>query len=145
MQGVYTGFCATLLRDIPFSMIYFPAYAVVRAVMAQSFLKPGEEPTFGQYFKNDEKFTSFSAMNFASGLASGLIGALAVTPMDCIKTRIQKSGGISWMQAANAILAEGRAQGGNSAAIQAEYHSFDFSQNLLEIYSSTSLMVVTHN
>ena len=51
MQGVYTGFCATLLRDIPFSMIYFPAYAVVRAVMAQSFLKPGEEPTFGQYFK----------------------------------------------------------------------------------------------
>ena len=61
-------------------------------------------------------------MNFASGLASGLIGALAVTPMDCIKTRIQKSGGISWMQAANAILAEGRAQGGNSAAIQAEYH-----------------------
>jgi len=108
MQGVYTGFCATLLRDIPFSMIYFPAYAVVRAVMAQSFLKPGEEPTF--------------AMNFASGLTSGLIGALAVTPMDCIKTRIQKSGGISWMQAANAILAEGRAQGGNSAAIQALFN-----------------------
>merc|ERR1712227_502805 len=102
MQGVYTGFCATLLRDIPFSMIYFPAYAVVRTVMAQSFLKPGEEPTF--------------AMNFASGLASGLIGALAVTPMDCNKTRIQKSGGISWIEAANAILAEGRAQGGNSAA-----------------------------
>ena len=48
MQGVYTGFCATLLRDIPFSMIYFPAYAVVRTVMAQSFLKPGEEPTFGK-------------------------------------------------------------------------------------------------
>ena len=58
------------------------------------------------------------AMNFASGLASGLIGALAVTPMDCIKTRIQKSGGISWMDAAKSILAEGRAQGGNSAAIQ---------------------------
>ena len=58
------------------------------------------------------------AMNFASGLASGLIGALAVTPMDCIKTRIQKSGGISWMDAFQSIMAEGRAKGGNSAAIQ---------------------------
>ena len=64
------------------------------------------------------KLTFPLAMNFASGLASGLIGALAVTPMDCIKTRIQKSGGISWMDAAKSILAEGRAQGGNSAAIQ---------------------------
>ena len=48
-RGVYTGFCATLLRDIPFSMIYFPTYAVVRTVMAQQMLKPGEDPTFGKF------------------------------------------------------------------------------------------------
>ena len=47
MQGVYTGFCSTLLRDIPFSMFYFPCYAIVRHLMAQSLLKPGEQPTFG--------------------------------------------------------------------------------------------------
>ena len=49
MRGVYTGFCATLLRDIPFSMIYFPTYAVVRSVMAEKMLKPGEDPTFGKF------------------------------------------------------------------------------------------------
>ena len=49
MQGVYTGFCATLLRDIPFSMIYFPAYAIIRDVMAKNMLKPGEDPTFGKF------------------------------------------------------------------------------------------------
>ena len=50
VQGVYTGFCSTLLRDIPFSMFYFPAYAGVRHVMATSLLKPGEEPTFGKFY-----------------------------------------------------------------------------------------------
>ena len=80
IQGVYTGFCATLIRDIPFSAVYFPFYAIVREQMAKRLLKPGEDPTF--------------TMNFASGLLSGLVGALTVTPMDCIKTRIQKQGGI---------------------------------------------------
>ena len=80
IQGVYTGFCATLIRDIPFSAVYFPFYAIVREQMARRLLKPGEKPTF--------------LMNFGSGLLSGLVGALAVTPMDCIKTRIQKQGGI---------------------------------------------------
>ena len=47
-QGVYTGFCATLLRDIPFSMVYFPFYAIVRQVMAQKMLAPGQDPTFGR-------------------------------------------------------------------------------------------------
>jgi len=93
MQGVYTGFCSTLLRDIPFSMFYFPTYAIVRQVMASQMLKPGENPTFG--------------MNFASGLISGLMGALFVTPMDCIKTRIQKHGGQPWIQAAKGVYAEG--------------------------------------
>ena len=52
MQGVYTGFCATLLRDIPFSMIYFPAYAIIRDVMAKTMLKPGEDPTFGKFLSD---------------------------------------------------------------------------------------------
>lgn len=108
MQGVYTGFCATLLRDIPFSMIYFPAYAIIRDVMAKNMLKPGEDPTF--------------AMNFGSGLASGLVGALAVTPMDCIKTRIQKHGGAPWIEAAKGVYSEGYKLGGHSGAMQALFN-----------------------
>jgi len=93
MQGVYTGFVSTLLRDIPFSMFYFPTYALVRRGMSQAFLKPGEDPTF--------------FMNFGSGLISGLIGALLVTPMDCVKTRIQKQGGIPWVEAFKQVKNEG--------------------------------------
>lgn len=61
-------------------------------------------------------------MNFASGLASGLVGALAVTPMDCIKTRIQKHGGQPWMQAAKGVYADGYARGGQSGAVQAFFN-----------------------
>jgi len=108
VQGVYTGFCSTLLRDIPFSMFYFPAYAIIRNLMATTMLKPGEDPTF--------------AMNFASGLASGLFGALAVTPMDCIKTRIQKQGGQPWMSAAKSVIEEGYARGGTKGSVQALFN-----------------------
>ena len=57
-------------------------------------------------------------MNFASGLTSGLIGALAVTPMDCVKTRIQKQGGMNWLEAGMGIYSEGYAVAGHSGAIQ---------------------------
>ena len=46
-------------------------------------------------------------MNFGSGLISGLIGALLVTPMDCVKTRIQKQGGIPWVEAFKQVKNEG--------------------------------------
>ena len=119
MQGVYTGFCATLLRDIPFSMIYFPAYAIIRDVMAKSMLKPGEDPTFGKFLVTSKLIkTTVLAMNFGSGLASGLVGALAVTPMDCIKTRIQKHGGAPWIEAAKGVYSEGYKLGGHSGAMQ---------------------------
>lgn len=108
IQGVYTGFCATLIRDIPFSAVYFPFYAIVREQMARRLLKPGEKPTF--------------LMNFGSGLLSGLVGALAVTPMDCIKTRIQKQGGISWLEAARSVVQEGRQQNGTLGAAQALFN-----------------------
>ena len=119
MQGVYTGFVSTLLRDIPFSMFYFPTYALVRRGMSQAFLKPGEDPTFCklmtmcniqkfsfqiEYFNNSSKIL---VMNFGSGLISGLIGALLVTPMDCVKTRIQKKGGIPWVEAFKQVKNEG--------------------------------------
>lgn len=61
-------------------------------------------------------------MNFGSGLISGLIGALAVTPMDCVKTRIQKHGGQPWMSALRSIIAEGYARGGTAGSVQALFN-----------------------
>ena len=58
VKGIYTGFSATLLRDIPFSMLYFPAYAIIREQMAKLLLKPGEDPTFCECYNYFSKFES---------------------------------------------------------------------------------------
>ena len=50
IKGVYTGLGSTLLLYIPFSMFYFPTYAMVRRQMSKAFSKPGEDPTFCKLF-----------------------------------------------------------------------------------------------
>jgi hypothetical protein len=103
MGGIYTGYCSTIIRDIPFSIIYFPAYSNIRDKMK----------------KTDQQATFW--VNFGAGLISGLIGALAVTPMDCVKTRIQKKGGIKWIEAFNQIKSEGYSQGGTIGVVKGIY------------------------
>jgi Mitochondrial carrier protein len=66
---MYSGSAATLLRDIPFSILFFPGYANIKLLMADS---------NGQ--------NSLSSL-LLSGGAAGAIAAAAVTPTDVIKTR----------------------------------------------------------
>ncbi|KAI1309967.1 hypothetical protein EDD11_003947 [Mortierella claussenii] len=71
LRGLYRGTPATLLRDVPFSIIFFPL---------NSFLKL-------QFSDKDGK-TPFSVV-LGAGLVAGVVGASAVTPADVIKTRLQ--------------------------------------------------------
>ncbi|KAF9410855.1 hypothetical protein HW555_010193 [Spodoptera exigua] len=57
--GFYRGMRATMLRDIGFSAIYFPMFAII------------------------------SKWSFVSGYIAGSTSAVAVTPFDVIKTRMQ--------------------------------------------------------
>lgn len=68
--GLYRGVSACLLRDVPFSMIYFPAYAHAKAYLA----KDGK----------NEAHTLLLA-----GALAGIPAASLVTPADVIKTRLQ--------------------------------------------------------
>merc|ERR1712134_1066 len=68
---------------------------MVRRQMSKAFSKPGEDPTF------------FSVMNFSSGLIAGFAGAILFTPLDCVKTRVQKQSGLSWAQAFKEVKKEG--------------------------------------
>ncbi|XP_048840142.1 mitochondrial glutamate carrier 1-like [Brienomyrus brachyistius] len=70
--GLYRGLGATLLRDVPFSMIYFPLFAHLHR-LGQG--QPSEAPPF--YW------------SFLSGCGAGCIAAVAVNPCDVIKTRLQ--------------------------------------------------------
>ncbi len=69
--GLYKGAKACLLRDIPFSAIYFPAYA---------HLKPK--------FADDTGYNSPLSL-LVSGAIAGMPAASLVTPADVIKTRLQ--------------------------------------------------------
>ncbi|XP_031635334.1 calcium-binding mitochondrial carrier protein Aralar1-like isoform X1 [Contarinia nasturtii] len=69
--GLYKGARACLLRDVPFSAIYFPAYAHTKAAFA------------------DEDGYNHPLSLLAAGAIAGIPAASLVTPADVIKTRLQ--------------------------------------------------------
>ncbi|CAM4628247.1 unnamed protein product [Leuciscus chuanchicus] len=72
IQGLYKGLGATLLRDVPFSIIYFPLFANLNKLG-----KPSSEDAAPFYW------------SFISGCVAGSTAAVAVNPCDVVKTRLQ--------------------------------------------------------
>nr|XP_033774249.1 mitochondrial glutamate carrier 1-like [Geotrypetes seraphini]XP_033774250.1 mitochondrial glutamate carrier 1-like [Geotrypetes seraphini]XP_033774251.1 mitochondrial glutamate carrier 1-like [Geotrypetes seraphini] len=72
IRGLYKGLGATLLRDVPFSIIYFPLFANLNK-LGQSC--PEERAPFYH--------------SFLAGCAAGSTAAVCVNPCDVIKTRLQ--------------------------------------------------------
>ncbi|VDL63710.1 unnamed protein product [Nippostrongylus brasiliensis] len=73
IPGFYLGLLPTLLRDIPFSAIYWAFYDTLKNRLMT--------------WKN-MKETSFS-LSFASGAMAGSFAAVITTPFDVIKTHLQ--------------------------------------------------------
>ncbi|KAJ1499512.1 hypothetical protein HMI56_004350, partial [Coelomomyces lativittatus] len=71
LRGMYRGTAATLLRDIPFSIVFFPSHAFFKSLLAS---KQGDVHIFSV---------------FVSGILAGTVAATTVTPADVIKTRLQ--------------------------------------------------------
>jgi len=69
--GLYKGSRACFMRDIPFSMIYFPAYAHLKPALA------------------DENGYNSPLSLLTAGAIAGMPAASLVTPADVIKTRLQ--------------------------------------------------------
>ncbi|XP_076125342.1 mitochondrial glutamate carrier 1 [Alosa pseudoharengus] len=72
IAGLYKGLGATLLRDVPFSMVYFPLFANLNELG-----KRGVEGPAPFY------------VSFVSGCIAGSTAAVAVNPVDVVKTRLQ--------------------------------------------------------
>lgn len=75
VRGLYAGLPATLLRDIPFNIIYFSSYAFFKTSL------------------RDEKGHLGPAQIFSAGLGAGALAAGLDTPADTIKTRLQNGQG----------------------------------------------------
>uniref|UniRef100_A0A3P9JRG5 Mitochondrial glutamate carrier 1 n=1 Tax=Oryzias latipes TaxID=8090 RepID=A0A3P9JRG5_ORYLA len=73
IMGLYRGLGATLMRDIPFSVVYFPLFAHLHQLGQHS----SEHPSVPFYW------------SFMSGCLAGSIAAVAVSPCDVVKTRLQ--------------------------------------------------------
>lgn len=73
LQGLYKGASACLLRDVPFSAIYFPTYAHLKRDYF------GESPT--------KKLGILQLLT--AGAIAGMPAAYLTTPADVIKTRLQ--------------------------------------------------------
>lgn len=72
--GLYRGMAATFVRDVSFSMLYFPLFANLNS------LGPRRSPG---------SIEAVFYWSFFSGFTAGTIAAFAVTPFDVVKTRIQ--------------------------------------------------------
>lgn len=72
IQGLYKGLGATLMRDVPFSIVYFPLFANLNLLG-----KPSPEESSPFYWA------------FLSGCVAGSTAAVAVNPCDVVKTRLQ--------------------------------------------------------
>lgn len=71
--GLYKGTGATAMRDVTFSLVYFPLFAHLKDLGPKI---PGT---------NDVPFYH----SFVSGCAAGCVAAVAVNPVDVVKTRLQ--------------------------------------------------------
>ncbi|XP_029357647.1 solute carrier family 25 member 55a isoform X2 [Echeneis naucrates] len=87
IQGLYKGLGATLMRDVPFSIVYFPLFANLNR-LGQS--NPGESSPF--YWA------------FLSGCVAGSTAAVAVNPCDVVKTRLQSLNKGSSEEAYNGVV-----------------------------------------
>lgn len=74
IAGLYKGTGATMLRDVSFSVVYFPLFATLNDLGPR---------------KADGSGEAVFWCSFLSGCAAGSLAALAVNPFDVIKTRLQ--------------------------------------------------------
>lgn len=92
IRGFYRGWCSTLIRDVPFSFLYFPMYAELHNL---------ESFGGGDSFKG----------NLAAGMISGAVAGGMSTPTDVIKTRLQNQNPnepkMSWQQCFSNVKGEG--------------------------------------
>jgi hypothetical protein len=106
VRGLYKGLPATLLRDVPFSFLFFPIYSNIRQAWLHR--RGGTRGEVGLL------------PTLVAGATAGAIAAAVVTPADVVKTRFQvkHSPYASLSQCARAVWREEGARGFLKGAVE---------------------------
>lgn len=81
IAGLYKGMSATMLRDVSFSIVYFPLFAHLSTLGSKI------NNNFDAKANNEEN--SVFWVNFIAGCIAAGTAAVAVNPADVVKTRLQ--------------------------------------------------------
>nr|ACO52490.1 mitochondrial S-adenosylmethionine carrier [Pneumocystis carinii] len=83
--GIYCGFVSTIIRDIPFAVIQFPLWEIIKQKMTEtSNIKILSNISFS--YLGDTTLSSTLQSAISGSIASSIAAALT-TPLDVIKTR----------------------------------------------------------
>eukprot|EP00744_Colponema_vietnamica_P013433 GILI01018822.1.p1 GENE.GILI01018822.1~~GILI01018822.1.p1 ORF type:complete len:349 (+),score=17.42 GILI01018822.1:65-1111(+) len=96
VRGLWTGLGPTLLRDVPFSAVYWTGYEFVkqRLILRSSSLasSPSSSSCLSSpHLRVVPSLRDSFSISFVAGAISGMIAAALMTPFDVIKTRQQVS------------------------------------------------------
>mmetsp|Transcript_1381 Transcript_1381/g.2241 ORF Transcript_1381/g.2241 Transcript_1381/m.2241 type:complete len:407 (+) Transcript_1381:3-1223(+) len=87
--GLYRGLSAMIIRDVPFSALYFLGLETFKSIMSES----SQLGRWGvRYYRENGTKSPASVevlQSFVSGAASGAIAVVLTTPFDLVKTRRQ--------------------------------------------------------
>jgi solute carrier family 25 protein 38 len=81
LKGLYRGWTPTVLRDAPYSGLYYMFYSQLKITCSKILSD-----------SNSIKHTISPSVTFACGLSAGLLASLVTQPFDVVKTKMQLQG-----------------------------------------------------
>ena len=84
IRGIYTGLFATIHKDVPKFMIYYPVYKTTKHV-----LNTINDKLYSKLYPNYQRTNNNTASIYLSGGISGVVMYIIIYPLDVVKTRIQ--------------------------------------------------------
>lgn len=82
VRGLTSGLAPTLMRDVPFSGLYYMFYTQLKAVAMPMLLEDADKRK--QMEKKSKSVISTSVVTFLCGINAGLLASVVTQPMDVV-------------------------------------------------------------